>query len=498
MFGRLRRVHFVGIGGVGMSGIALVLANMGFEVTGSDAKESDATRKLAAAGIRVFIGHDAANCADAQVVVYSSAVHSENPELASARAREIPVIRRAEMLAELMRMKFSVAISGSHGKTTVTSMVAHLMERAGLDPTSVIGGRVMESPISECRMPNSAESSVANRQSPLGARLGQSEYLVAEADESDRSFLALYPTIAVVTNIEREHLDVYHDLADIKREFTRFVNRVPFYGAVVLCMDSPAVRSIRGRAKRRVVTYGVEGRGTGASDCDFRAKDVQLYGFSSAFTLLYGGKEVGRFNLPVPGMHNVANALAALATGSELGIGFDSMAQALAVFSGVHRRLEKLGEKNGIVVFDDYGHHPTEIRVTLEALRHAFPDRRILVVFQPHRYTRTKALADEFGTCFAAADELILTKIYAASEPEIPGVDATLILRAVETATSHKPQASDSGFPAGGWRLEAWSYVPELTDVPSVLNRKLRKGDVVLIAGAGNVCTIGEEILAKP
>ena len=454
MFGRLKRVHFVGVGGVGMSGIALVLKNMGFEVTGSDAKESDATRKLAEAGIRVSIGHDAANCADAQVVVYSSAVHSENPELACARAKEIPVIRRAEMLAELMRMKFSVAISGSHGKTTVTSMVAHLMERAGLDPTSVIGGRVMGA--------------------DAGARLGQSQYLVAEADESDRSFLALYPTIAVVTNIEREHLDVYHDLADIKREFVRFVNRVPFYGAIVLCMDSPAVRSIRNRAKRRVVTYGVE------APADIRAKDVQLYGFSSAFTLLYGGKEVGRFNLPVPGMHNVANALAALATGNELGIGFEAMAQAIAVFSGVHRRLEKLGEKNGIVVYDDYGHHPTEVRVTLEALRHAFPDRRILVVFQPHRYTRTKALAEEFGTCFAAADELILTKIYAASEPEIPGVDATLILRAVEAA----------GRPGV-------SYVPELADVSGVLAGKLRKGDVVLISGAGNICTIGEEILAK-
>ena len=454
MFGRLKRVHFVGVGGVGMSGIALVLKNMGFEVTGSDAKESDATRKLSEAGIRVSIGHDAANCADAQVVVYSSAVHSENPELACARAKEIPVIRRAEMLAELMRMKFSVAISGSHGKTTVTSMVAHLMERAGLDPTSVIGGRVMGA--------------------DAGARLGQSQYLVAEADESDRSFLALYPTIAVVTNIEREHLDVYHDLADIKREFVRFVNRVPFYGAIVLCMDSPAVRSIRNRAKRRVVTYGVE------APADIRAKDVQLYGFSSAFTLLYGGKEVGRFNLPVPGMHNVANALAALATGNELGIGFEAMAQAMAVFSGVHRRLEKLGEKNGTVVYDDYGHHPTEVRVTLEALRHAFPDRRILVVFQPHRYTRTRALAEEFGTCFAAADELILTKIYAASEPEIPGVDATLILKAVEAA----------GRPGV-------SYVPELADVAGALAGKLRKGDVVLISGAGNICTIGEEILAK-
>ena len=460
MFGRLKRVHFVGIGGVGMSGIALVLRNMGFEVSGSDTKESDTTRKLAESGIKVAIGHNAANCADAQVVVYSSAVLSDNPELEYARSKEVPVIRRAEMLAELMRMKFSVAISGSHGKTTVTSMVAHLMERGGLDPTSVIGGQVMGAGV--------------------GAKLGQSQYLVAEADESDRSFLALYPTIAVVTNIEREHLDVYHDLADIKREFTRFVNRVPFYGSVILGMDSPGVRSIRNRAKRRVVTYGVEGRGSGDGGWDFRAKDVQLYGFSSAFTLLYGGKDAGRFNLPLAGMHNVANALAALAAGNELGIGFEAMAQALAVFSGVHRRLEKLGEKNGITVYDDYGHHPTEVRVTLEALRHAFPDRRIVVVFQPHRYTRTQALAGEFGACFAAADELVLTKIYAASEPEIPGVDATLILKAVEA----------NGRPAA-------SYVPELADVPGVLVPGLRKGDVVLIAGAGNVCSIGDELLAK-
>jgi UDP-N-acetylmuramate--alanine ligase len=437
-----------------MSGIALVLRNMGFDVSGSDVKETETTAKLTQAGVRVGIGHDAANCADAQVVVYSSAVLSENPELEYARSREIPVIRRAEMLAELMRMKFSVAISGSHGKTTVTSMVAHLMERAGLDPTSVIGGRVLGA--------------------DAGAKLGQSQYLVAEADESDRSFLALYPTIAVVTNIEREHLDVYHDLADIKREFVRFVNRVPFYGAVILCMDSPAVKSIRRRAKRRVVTYGVE------SQADFRVKDVQMYAFSSAFTLLSGGREMGRFNLPVPGMHNVANALAALAVGNELGISFDAMAQALAVFSGVHRRLEKRGEKNGILVFDDYGHHPTEIRVTLETLRHAFPDRRIVVVFQPHRYTRTKALVEEFGTCFAGADELVLVRIYAASEPEIPGVDATVIQRSVEAAG--KPTVQ---------------YVPELADIPAVLAGKLRKGDVVLTLGAGNICSIGDALLAK-
>jgi len=456
VFGRLKRVHFVGIGGSGMSGIALVLANMGFEISGSDAREGEATRRLAAAGVKVSIGHDAALCSGAEAVVYSSAVPSVNPELESARKRGIPVIRRAEMLAELMRMKFSVAISGSHGKTTVTSLVAHVMERAGLDPTAVIGGRVLAT--------------------DSGARLGQSQYLVAEADESDRSFLALYPAVAVVTNIEREHLDVYHDLLDIKREFTRFVNRVPFYGSVVLCMDSPAVRAIRGRVKRRVVTYSVDG------PADFRARDVQLYGFSSAFTVQMAGHEVGRFNLPVPGIHNVANALATIATSNELGIDFATTEQALRVFSGVRRRLERRGEKNRVLVFDDYGHHPTEVRLTIETLRHAFPGRRIIVVFQPHRYTRTKLLAPEFGASFDAADELVLTRIYAASEPEMPGVDSHLIVNAIRSHNRERP---------------AVTYVPELADASGHLLQRLRPGDVVLTLGAGNIWTIGDEVLAR-
>jgi UDP-N-acetylmuramate--alanine ligase len=456
VFGRLKRVHFVGIGGVGMSGIALVLKNLGFEVTGSDVKESDVTRRLADAGVRVFIGHAAENCADAQVVVYSSAVPSENPELEAARGRNVPVIRRAEMLAELMRMKYAVAISGSHGKTTVTSLVGHILERAGMDPTTVIGGRVLSA--------------------TDGARLGQSEYLVAEADESDRSFLMLYPTVAVVTNIEREHLDVYHDLADIKREFTRFVNRAPFYGAVVLCTDSPAVRSIWSRVKRRVVTYGLD------SSADFGARDVQLYAFSSAFTVTLGGREVGRFNLPMPGRHNVANALAAVAVASELGVDFDTMAAALRVFSGVHRRLEKVGEKNGVSVFDDYGHHPTEIVVTLEALRHAVGDRRVIVVFQPHRYTRTQLLAEEFAGCFDAADELVITRIYAASEPPIAGVDSSLIVRAIEARGKPKPIVE---------------YVDDPDEVADKLAQRLKPGDVVITQGAGNICRIGAELLQR-
>ena len=455
MFGRLKRIHFVGVGGVGMSGIALVLKNMGFDVSGSDVKTSDTVVRLEQAGVRVAIGHSAENCRDAEVVVYSSAVQSANPELEYARGADIPVIRRAEMLAELMRMKFAVAIAGSHGKTTVTSLVAHVMERAGLDPTSVIGGRVLGA--------------------DAGARLGRSEYLVAEADESDRSFLALFPAIALVTNIEREHLDVYHDLADIKREFVRFVNRVPFYGSVVLGMDSPAVRAIRPRVARRVVTYAVEGQ------ADFRARDIQLYAFSSAFTLVLHNRDAGRFMVPVPGIHNVANALAAIAVASELGIDLATTEQAIQVFPGIHRRLEKRAEKGGITIFDDYGHHPTEIRVTLEALRHAFPDRRIIVVFQPHRYTRTKMLADDFGTAFAAADELVLAKIYAASEPPIEGVDATLIRDAI-AAQGAKP---------------AVTYVPELADIPEVMMGRIKPGDIVLTLGAGNIWTIGDEILAK-
>lgn len=472
MFGRLKRVHFVGIGGSGMSGIALVLRNLGFEVSGSDLRESDVTRGLAERGVRVCIGHDAGHVGDAQTVVYSSAVLSSNPELVRARELDVPVIRRAEMLAELMRMKFSVAVAGSHGKTTVTSLVAWVLERAGLDPTTVVGGRVMGG-----EGPRSRGVEEPSGGGWPGARVGRSEFLVAEADESDRSFLALYPAIAVVTNIEREHLDVYRDLADIRREFVRFVNRVPFYGCVVLCLDCPGVRAIRSRVSRRVVSYA-SGGGSGA---DFRVKDVQLYAFSSAFTLVFQGRDAGRFSVPLAGMHNVANALAAFAVANELGVDLETCGQALSVFAGVHRRLERRGERGGVVVFDDYGHHPTEVRVTVEALRHAFPDRRLLVAFQPHRFSRTRLLADEFGPAFAGADELVLAKVYAASEPEMPGVDSGLIARAVE-ACGPKP---------------AVSRIDELSDIAAALLERVRPGDVVLTLGAGSIWTVGDELLAK-
>lgn len=456
MFGRLKRIHFVGIGGVGMSGIALVLRNLDFEVSGSDLVESDTTRRLASAGIRVATGHAAENCSGAEVVVYSTAVPPDNPELVSARAAGVPLIRRAEMLAELMRLKFAVGIAGCHGKTTVTSMVGHLLEKAGLDPTTVVGGQVLGS--------------------DSGARLGQSQYLVAEADESDRSFLLLYPAIAVVTNIELEHLDFYRDLADIKREFVRFVNRVPFYGSVILGLDSPAVRAIRKRVKRRCRTYSA------GSAADFEARAIQLYAFSSCFTLFVEGKEVGRFSIGMPGVHNVQNALAAIAVGSELGVDLKAAEQALETFAGVHRRLEKKGEKSGVAVYDDYGHHPTEVRVTVEALRHAFPGRRIWVVFQPHRYTRTKFLAREFGRAFDPADAVVITKVYAASEPAIPGVDEGLIIDSVKSQGR------------GGLVV---LHVPEVRDVASFIKASVVSGDVVLTLGAGSIWRTGEEILAE-
>ena len=456
MFGRLKRIHFIGIGGVGMSGIALVLKNLGFDVTGSDLVESETTRQLVEAGVAVAIGHKKENLGDAEVVVFSTAVPSSNPEITEAQLRGVPIVRRAEMLAELMRMKFSVGVSGSHGKTTVTSMIGNLMERNGLDPTIVIGGKVMGT--------------------AAGARLGKSEYLVAEADESDRSFLVLYPAIAVVTNIEAEHLDFYKNLADIKRTFIRYVNRVPFFGSVVLCADCPACRSIRKRVKRRVVSYSTE------SPADFRATEIQLYSFSSAFTLEHQGKQVGRFSLGMAGMHNVRNSLAAIAVGQELGMDFTTMEQAMATFAGVHRRLERKGEKKGIVVYDDYGHHPTEVRVTVEALRHAFPKGRLWVVFQPHRYTRTKFLAKEFGTAFDAADAVVVTGLYAASEPPIPGVDEKLILEQIKT---------------NGRSGLVLHHLPDLAEVPGFVKEWTRSGDVVLTLGAGSIWRTGDEILAK-
>lgn len=456
MFGKLKHIHFIGIGGAGMSGIALVLKNLGFEVTGSDTRPTDLTTNLEKMGIKIFYTHHPENCAGADVVVYSSAIAPENIELVSARARKISVIPRAEMLAELMRMKFSIAISGSHGKTTVTSMISQILEKANLDPTTVIGGRILGY--------------------ATGAKLGKSEYLVAEADESDRSFLLLYPTIAVITNIEREHLDCYKDLSEIKRAFVKFANKVPFFGAVVLCVDSPAVRELCPRLKRPKITYGLQGKAI------FKAVDIELKPFSAEFTLKVLGEAIDRLVINIPGIHNVENSLAAIAVARQLDIDYAIIKQALFNFKGVHRRFERIGEKSGIIFYDDYAHHPTEIQATLQTLRNAFPNQRLIGIFQPHRYTRTKFLAANFGSCFTDCNLLIITEIYPASEPVIPNVSAQLIVDAIKINNSTHPQVS---------------YIKDKNEICDWLLPQLKSGDVVITLGAGNIWEIGKELYNK-
>src|SRR5580765_1902454 len=388
MFRPFQHIHFVGIGGIGMSGIAEVLANLGFRVSGSDQKKSEVTAHLEDLGVEVTEGHAAENVGDAHVVVRSTAVRDDNPEITEARRQSIPVIPRAEMLAELMRMKpYTVAVAGSHGKTTTTSMVATVLGIAGLDPTFVIGGIV--------------------RTYRANARLGRSDLMVVEADESDRSFLMLTPTIAVVTNIDREHMDYYHDMEDVRKCFADFVNKVPFYGAAILCLDDPHVQAVIPKVERRRIRYDES--------------------FGSSFTVLSGVEALGRVSLRVPGKHNVYNSLAAIATALELDVPFDTIAHALGEFSGAERRFQFKGEEKGVTVVDDYGHHPTEVKATLSAARIGAPNRRIVVLFQPHRYSRTSDLMDEFASAFNNADVLLVTEIYAASENPIEGINAEVL-----------------------------------------------------------------------
>ncbi len=453
MFKRIRRIHFVGIGGIGMSGIAEVLHNLGYAVSGSDSRESENTRRLASLGIRVAIGHRAENVGEADVVVRSSAVAQDNVEVTAARQRLIPVIQRAEMLAELMRMKYGVAVAGTHGKTTTTSMVAGVLARGGLDPTIVIGGRL----------------------NALGtnARLGQGDFLVAEADESDGSFLKLSPTIAVVTTIDAEHLDYYRDLAHIQETFVEFINKVPFYGLAVLCLDQENIQSLLPRVEKRFVTYGLR------SQADFLAEEIRFQGMMSEFQVLWKGERLGQVRLRVPGLHNVYNALAAVAVGLDLQIDFPTIQAALGEFAGVARRFQILGEPGGILVVDDYAHHPAEIQATLNAAKSGF-GRRILAVFQPHRYTRTQALAHEFATAFYQADRLFVTEIYPAGEPPIPGV------RGEQIAAGAKEHGHRSV-----------TYVPVKEDLPEAVTAVARPGDIVLTLGAGDIWKIGEEILRR-
>ncbi len=479
MLGKTRRIHFVGIGGIGMSGIAELLANLGFDVSGSDARRSDATDRLKTKfGVKVYEGHQPAHIGDAEVVVFSSAVRASNPEIVEASRRGIPVIPRAEMLAELMRLRFSIAVAGSHGKTTTTSMIAVVLERAGVDPTAVIGGRL------------SAFGS--------NARLGRSEYLVAEADESDRSFLMLWPTIAVLTNIDHEHMESYGSFADLQQAFVEFANKVPFYGSVVACADEPDLAAVLPRVNRRVVTYGLN---DGADEAGphvrepasdkavgpvkagpfVRGVDVELGAFGGRCVVYRGDgwnrERLGALQLSIPGRHNLQNALAAVAVADRLGIDFSHVASALADFRGAERRFERCGEAGGVLVVDDYGHHPTEIAAVLAAAR-ATLGRRLVVAFQPHRYTRTQRLMDAFGPALREADEIVLTDIYAASEDAIPGVTIEALAEAIRSGSGRPVRVAKS-----------------LDDVIPAILEIARPGDAVITLGAGSIGSLPSRLI---
>jgi len=454
MFKRYQHIHFVGIGGVGMSGIAEVLLNMGYRVTGSDQRRGEAVERLEQLGAKVFVGHDAANVAGAHVVVYSSAVARDNVEVADARARQVPVIPRAEMLAELMRLKYAIAVAGTHGKTTTTSLIASVLAEGRLDPTVVVGGRI--------------------RSLGSNARLGQGEYMVAEADESDGSFLRLPPTMAVVTTIDAEHLDHYGTLERVSEAFLAFVNKVPFYGAAVLCLDQPNVQLLIPRVEKRIITYGLE------SAADLTAHRLTLSGLTARFEVLHRGQPLGECTLRVPGRHNVLNAMAAIAVGLDLEIPFVTIQRGLAEFSGVQRRFQVRGESRGVLVVDDYGHHPAEIRATLAAAKAGF-DRRVVTVFQPHRYTRTLHLRQEFLTAFNQSDTLVVMDIYPAGEAAIAGVTGQDLADAIRAHGHRDVVYLDS---------DRERILAHLEDV-------LRPGDLVLTLGAGDVGQLGRALLER-
>ena len=464
MFAKIQQIHFVGIGGIGMSGIAEVLLNLGYKVSGSDLKSSAVTQRLAGLGAAIFEGHRAENIAGAEVVVTSSAIAAENPEVVEAHKLHVPVIQRAEMLAELMRLKYGIAIAGMHGKTTTTSMVAAVLAGGGLDPTVVVGGRV--------------DAMGSN------ARLGKSQYLVAEADESDRSFLKLSPILSVVTNIDREHMDCYRNMRDVKKTFLEFMDRVPFYGMVVACNDDPLLRRLLPEVQRRTVTYGTK-RG---SDFWIKAgKDSERTPAAgsgdsrplSRFRVGYRRQDLGEFTLHVPGMHNVLNATAAIAVGVGLDVGVEAIRAALDQFRGVDRRFQLRGRVAGVSVIDDYGHHPTEIKATLAAAR-SCGFRKIHVVFQPHRYTRTRDLIEEFTTAFGDADSLFVLDIYAASEKPIEGVSGEELARAIREKGGRSAQ-----------------YAGSFADAVSAAAAVAQEGDMILTLGAGSVSQLGPLILEK-
>jgi UDP-N-acetylmuramate--alanine ligase len=451
--GRTRHVHFVGIGGIGMSGIAELLVNLDYRVSGSDVRRSDLIDRLAAMGAEIAIGHDARHVGDADVVVYSSAVTEQNPEIAGAKARHIPVIPRAEMLAELARLKYSVAVAGTHGKTTTTSMIATILDRAGFDPTIVVGGLL-----------NTIGSN---------ARLGKGDYIVLEADESDRSFLLLTPTIAVVTNIEADHLDNYKDLEDIQSAFLSFINKVPFYGAAILCLDDPAVQSLIPLIKRRFVTFGT------AAQADVSILDCIAENLGSSFTLRYNGGSSQKIRLQVPGYHNVLNATAAFSAARDMGVDSAVIAAALADFQGVARRFQ-IKRRDGVTVIDDYAHHPTEIRATLSAAKSGGDFRRIFAVFQPHRYTRTMHLFDDFARAFNLADVALILDIYPAGETSIEGITTPALIEKIRSF-GHRNVL----------------YAPDYEMVESYITANVREGDAVIVMGAGSVTKLSDILSQK-
>ncbi|MGB3221979.1 MAG: UDP-N-acetylmuramate--L-alanine ligase [Desulforhopalus sp.] len=451
---KTKHIHFVGIGGIGMSGIAELLLNLGYKVSGSDLHNSIITENLSKLGGFIYQGHKSEWMTGADVVVTSSAISSKNPEVVAAKESNVPVIMRAEMLAELMRLKKNgIAIAGSHGKTSTTSMVSWMLASAGLDPTIVIGGKV----------------------DALGgnAKLGKGEYLVAEADESDGSFLKLSPVIEVVTNIDLEHLDYYRDLDHIKATFLEFIDKIPFYGAAIICLDDDNIADILPSIKKRTITYGL------TSQSDIYADDIAWEDDRIFFTVNNAVGKLGRIGITPPGIHNVYNALAAVCVGLELDLSFEKIQAGLQSYAGVQRRMQKKGEVGGISIVDDYGHHPTEIRATLEAIKQAWPQKRLVVLFQPHRYSRTKALFKEFQTCFHRADFLVMSGIYPASEEPIPGVTGETLLEATKLH---------------GQRHTL--YIRELDNMAEELLPILQEGDLVLTLGAGNIVKVGEELLA--
>ena len=451
---RVRRLHMVGIGGAGMSGIAEVLHENGFVVTGSDMGEGSVIDYLKHLGIRVDSKHEAKNVEDADLVVYSSAIPYDNPELVEARARRIPVIRRAEMLGELMRMKYTLAIAGTHGKTTTTSIVGEIWEEAGLDPTIIVGGVV--------------------KGKGSGAKVGKGDYLIAESDEFDRSFLSMMPSSAIVTNIDADHLDTYENIDEIKEAFVQFVNKIPFYGQAILCIDDPNVQQIYSKVRKPVITYGF------SRQAKYHIDNLRFEKGYPHFEIFNDGVSLGDFQLQIPGRHNVLNATAAVALAIEEGIDVEVARRAVAAFEGVQRRFELIGEKNDILVFDDYAHHPTEATATLQGFRDAFPERRVIVAFQPHLFSRTRDQHDAFGSAFANCDVLLCTDIYPARERPIEGVTGALV--------------SDSALAFGHRNAR---FVGDQQNLLPILKEELRPGDVVVLMGAGNIWKLGQKILEE-